>query len=117
MHEVQKYLTITNHGYLGYAVITNKKFWDGLPADIRTILEGAMKDATQYANDIAKQENDEALEKIKAAGKSQILMLTPEEKMAWKKAELKVHRENEATIGKELIQEIYKDTGFDPNKL
>ena len=35
MHEVQKYATLTNHGYLGYAVIVNKKFWDGLPADIR----------------------------------------------------------------------------------
>src|SRR5450759_4806312 len=116
-NEVQKYITVSNHGVIEYAVIVNKKFWDGLPADIRTTLDGAMKDATQYANDITKQENDEALEKIKAAGKSQILTLTPEEKMAWKKAELKVHRENEATIGKELIQQIYKDTGFDPNKL
>ena len=61
MHEVQKYLTLTDHGYLGYAVIVNKKFWDGLPADIRTTLEGAMKDATKYANDIAKKENDDAL--------------------------------------------------------
>src|SRR5258706_16268584 len=58
MHEVQKYLTISNHGYLGYAVIVNKKFWDGLPADIRTSLEGAMKDATKHANEIAKKEND-----------------------------------------------------------
>ena len=55
MHEVQKYLALTNHGYLGYAVIANKKFWDGLPADIRTALEGAMKDATKYANDIAQE--------------------------------------------------------------
>jgi len=116
-NEVQKYITVSNHGVIEYAVITNKKFWDGLPADIRAALDSAMKEATKYANNIAKQENDQALEKIKAAGKSQIIMLTPEEKNAWKKAELKVHRDNEATIGKELIQEIYKDTGFDPNKL
>ncbi len=115
--EVQKYITVSNHGVIEYAVIANKKFWEGLPADIRAALDTAMKDATKYANDIAKHENDEALEKIKAAGKSQIIMLTAEEKKAWKKAELKVHRDNEATIGKELIQEIYKDTGFDPNKL
>ena len=51
MHEVQKYLTMSEHGYLGYAVIVNKKFWDGLPADVRTTLEGAMKDATKYANE------------------------------------------------------------------
>ena len=64
MYEVQKYLALTNHGYLGYAVIVNKKFWDGLPPDIRTTLEGAMKDATKFANDIAKKENDEALEAV-----------------------------------------------------
>src|SRR5450830_704716 len=50
MHEVQKHVTVSDHGYLGYAVIVNKKFWDGLPPDIRTALEGAMKDATKYAN-------------------------------------------------------------------
>ncbi len=53
MHEVQKYMTITDHGYLGYAVIVNKKFWDGLPADIRTQLETALVEATDYANNIA----------------------------------------------------------------
>lgn len=116
-YEVQKYITVSNHGVIEYAVIVNKKFWDGLPADIRATLDGAMKDATKYANDIAQQENDDALEKIKASGKSQIIALTPDEKKAWKKAELKVHHENEGTIGKDLIQEIYKDTGFDPAKL
>jgi C4-dicarboxylate-binding protein DctP len=117
MNEVQKYLTMSDHGVVEYAVIVNKKFWEGLPADIRTTLEGAMKEATTFTNDIAKQQNDEALEKVKALGKTQIITLTPEEKKAWKKAVLKVHRDNEATIGKELIQEIYKDTGFDPSKL
>ena len=62
MHEVQKYLALTEHGVIEYAVITNKKFWDGLPPDIRTTLEGAMEDATKYANEIAKKENDDALE-------------------------------------------------------
>ena len=39
MNEVQKHATLTDHGYIGYAVIVNKKFWDGLPADIRAELE------------------------------------------------------------------------------
>jgi C4-dicarboxylate-binding protein DctP len=116
-HEVQKYLTLSNHGVVEYAVIVNKKFWDGLPADIRATLEGAMKEATAFTNDIAKQQNDEALEKMKASGKIQFITLTADEKKAWKKAILKVHRDSEATIGKELIQEIYKETGFDPNTL
>src|SRR3954469_20728532 len=109
MHEVQKYLALTDHGYLGYAVITNKKFWDGLPADIRTTLEGAMADATKYANDIAKKENDDALEGVRKSGKTQIIALTPEERAAWKKALVQVHREQESRIGKDLIQAVYKE--------
>ena len=115
-HEVQKFITLSDHGYIGYAVITNKKFWDGLPADIRGILDSAMKDATKHANDIAKKENDDALEGIRKSGKTQILTLTPQEKAEWKKAMLKTHREMEGKIGPELVQSFYKETGFDPNK-
>ena len=50
MHEVQKYATVTNHGYIGYVVVVNKKFWDGLPADVRSACEKAMKEATEYGN-------------------------------------------------------------------
>jgi len=115
MHEVQKFVTLSDHGYLGYAVIANKKFWDGLPADIRTALEGAMKDSTKYANEIAKKENEDALEAVRKAGKSEIIKLTADEKKVWKKALVKVHKENEDRIGKDLIASIYKSTGFDPN--
>jgi C4-dicarboxylate-binding protein DctP len=117
MHEVQKNLSITDHGYLGYAVITNKKFWDGLPADVRGQLEKAMQEATAYANKIAKEENDQALEKVKASGKTQVYVPTPQERLALKKAMLKVHKEMESRIGKETIELVYKETGFDPNKL
>ncbi|MBI2313677.1 MAG: TRAP transporter substrate-binding protein [Betaproteobacteria bacterium] len=117
MHEVQKHVTLSDHGYLGYAVITNKKFWEGLPADIRATLEGAMKDATKYANDIAKQENEAALEAVRKSGKSQIASLTADEKKAWKKALVSVHKSQESRIGKDVIESIYKETGFDPNKL
>src|SRR6202049_423127 len=114
MNEVQKYLTMTDHGVIEYAVIVNKKFWDGLPPDIRTILEGAMKDATKYANDIAKEENDKALAAVKATGKTEIVTLTPEAKAAWRKALVPVHREMESRIGKDVVQEVYKQTGFKP---
>ena len=114
MYEVQKFMTMTDHGYLGYAVIANKKFWDGLPPDVRAALESAMKDATKYANDIAKKENDDAVEAVRKSGKTQILTLTPDEKAAWKKALVPVHREQESRIGKDLIQSVYKETGFKP---
>ena len=115
-HEVQKYLTLSDHGYIGYAVITNKKFWEGLPADLRGILDGAMRDATRLANDIAKKENDDALEAIRKSGKTQVLTLTPQEKAEWKKAMVKSHHQMEDKIGPDMVRAFYKETGFDPNR-
>ncbi len=114
MQEVQKYVSMTHHGYLGYAVIANKKFWDSLPADIRTTLAGAMKDATAFANDIAQKENDEALEAVKKSGKTQILTLSPQEKAEMKKALVGVDKENESRVGKYTLAEVYKATDFKP---
>jgi len=115
VHEVQKHATLTDHGYIGYAVITNKKFWDGLPADIRTGLEAAMVEATKFSNDIAKSENDDALAKIKSSGKTTVYTPTKEERAAWKKALVKVHKDMESRIGKEAIQTVYSETGFKPD--
>jgi C4-dicarboxylate-binding protein DctP len=109
MHEVQKYTMLSEHGYVGYAVIANKKFWDGLPPDIRAGLEKAMTEATAFANDIAQTENDSALEEIKKSGKSQVLALTPEEKAAWRKALEPVYTEMTSRVGKDVIAEFQKE--------
>ncbi len=114
MNEVQKYLALTDHGYLGYAVIVNKKFWDGLPADIRTQLESAMRDATKYGNDIAKKENDDALANVKKAGTTEIMTLTADQKAAMRKALIPVHKENESRIGADTINAVYSAVGFKP---
>ncbi len=68
MNEVQKYATLSDHGYIGYAVIVNKKFWDGLPAEVRPQLEKAMAEATDFANSISQKENDDAIAAMKKAG-------------------------------------------------
>ena len=114
--EVQKHMTLSNHGHLAYAVIVNKPFWDGLPADIRTTLTGAIKDATTYANAIAATENVQALEKIKASGKTTIYTPTAAELAEWKKALMPVHKEMESRVGKATIEAAYKATGFVPTK-
>lgn len=112
MHEVQKYMTITDHGYLGYAVIVNKKFWEGLPADIRTQLETALNEATDYANKIAKEMNDRDLASVKASGKTEVTTLTPEERAAFKAAMLPVHDKMASRIGQETIDSFYKAVDF-----
>ena len=103
MHEVQKHMTVTNHGYIGYAVVVNKKFWEKLPADVRSQLDGAMREATEYANKIAQQENEAALESIRKSGKTTVYMPTEAEKAEWRKVMLPVHKTIEERIGKDLI--------------
>ena len=117
MHDVQKYLTLTEHGYLGYAVIVNKKFWDGLPSDIRKELAEAMEQATRYANQIAKAENDNALEQVRKSGRTKVYVPSQEERLAFKTALLPVHQKMESRIGRDVIQAVYKETGFKPDSL
>jgi C4-dicarboxylate-binding protein DctP len=108
MHEVQKHVTMSNHGYLGYAVIVNKKFWDGLPADIRGQLEQAMRDATTFEKAIAQRDNDMAMDAIRKAGKTTVYNLTPAEQAEWRKALAPVQKQMESRIGKDLITSINK---------
>jgi len=110
MHEVQKYITVTNHGYIGYIVVANKKFWEGLPAEIRGQLEKALQDATVYGNDISEKENAEALEAIKKSGKSTIFVSTPTETEAMRKVMEPIYAEMAKRIGKATIDEFQKET-------
>jgi C4-dicarboxylate-binding protein DctP len=116
VHEVQKHLTVSNHGHISYAVVVNKAFWQGLPADIRSTLEGALRDATTYANAIAEVENAQALDKIRASGKSTVYTLTAEETAEWRKAMYVVHQDMADRVGKSTIQAVYKASGFVPPK-
>ena len=111
MNEVQKYATVTNHGYIGYVVVVNKKFWDGLPADIRSQLDKAMKEATAFGNGQSAKENDDALEAIKKSGKTEIITLTPEQDTAMRKAMEPVYKDVATRVGQPLIDEFVKVTG------
>jgi len=112
VYEVQKHLTLSNHGHLAYAVIINKKFYDGLPADVRGILDSAIREATTYANAIAAMENATSLDKIKASGKTTVYTPTPAELNEWKKALMPVHKEMEGRVGKATIEAAYQSAGF-----
>ncbi|HZT61688.1 MAG TPA: TRAP transporter substrate-binding protein [Burkholderiales bacterium] len=108
MHEVQKHMTMSDHGVVMYAVVVNKKFWDGLPPDIRKSLDEAMRESTKYVWQIAKQENDDAVAKIKAAKTTEIYVLPPAEKAVWRKAMLPLYQQYEDVVGKDTLQAIEK---------
>jgi C4-dicarboxylate-binding protein DctP len=111
MHEVQKHATLSYHGYLGYAVIVNKKFWDDIPADVREQLDKALAEASAFANDIAQAENDKALEAMKASGKTEFHELTADERAAWVAALKPVYEEVAGRVGPDLIDAITKTAG------
>ena len=115
-YEVQKHVSMLHHTHQAYIVVVHKKFWDGLPSDIREILEKAMADATSYANGLSVAEDRDAMEKIKTSGKTAIYDPTPAEREEVKKAMMPVHREMESRLGRENIQAMYKAAGFTPPK-
>ena len=118
MHEVQKHATLTFHGFDGYAVIVNKPFWDGLPAEIRVNLTKAMNEATEYTNSIAQAENDAALIAMRARGTTTFLELNKEQVAAWRDFLLPVRKEMLARLGPDAqgmldkITAISKAEGF-----
>ncbi len=111
MHEVQKHIAISDHGYIGYGVIVNKKFWDGLPVDIRTSLTQAMKEATGYQRQVAQQENDRALAGIRAGKKTEIYVLPEAERKEIQKALGSAYPKFEALIGRDTLQSIRQASG------
>jgi C4-dicarboxylate-binding protein DctP len=109
MHEVQKYAVDTYHGYLGYAVIVNTKFWMGLPPDVRAALESSMRDATAFEHEIARKDNEDAMNAIDKSGRTKIIRLSTEQRAAWAKALLPVRSEVAGRVGQDVIDEIVKE--------
>lgn len=108
LDEVQKNATELYHVHLQYAVITNKAFWAGLPPDIRTQLEKAMKEAIAYSNENAAKDNAAALARMRASGKIDIHVPTPDEMKQWHAAMQPVYKTAEARIGKDMIDQMVK---------
>lgn len=103
-HEVQKYITETNHGVIDYMVVANAAFWDKLPKDIRTALDKIMAEVTIKANKTADDFNEADKKKIIEAKTSEIIKLTKAQQGQWRKAMEPVYKQFEAEIGKDLIQ-------------
>lgn len=104
IHEVQKFITESNHGLLSYMVIVNTDFWSKLPDDVRTELTKILDEVSVEVN---KQSHDLNLgdkQKIVDSGKSQIITLTTEEREKWREAMRPVWKQFEDAIGADLIK-------------
>lgn len=104
MHEVQKFITESDHGVLDYMVITNTKFWEGLPEDIRTELTAILAEVTVEVNKQAEALNQKDKQRILDAGTTEIVTLTPEQRELWREAMRPVWKKFEGEIGADLIK-------------
>ncbi len=109
MFEVQRHATVTNHGFLGYALIVNRDFWLGLPKDIRSALERAVREATPYANAEAAKENDEAMEAMLKTGKTTFYTPSEAEREVWKAALLPARARMAKRVGADLVRRIEEE--------
>ncbi|MBC8651643.1 DctP family TRAP transporter solute-binding subunit [Pseudomonas sp. MTM4] len=103
-YEVQPYMTESNHGIGNYLLITNTQFWNGLPAPVRTELEEIIEEVTAEVNRQAEALNEKARQNIVDTGKSEILVLTEEQRNAWRDAVRPAWKKFENEIGVDLIQ-------------
>ena len=109
-YEVQKYMTVTNHGYLGYLVVMSKKFWNKLPKDLKKNVTQAMNEATAKEREYAQELNDAQFAKIKEyatkSGRLEIINLSDDQIAAWRTSVSKIYPEfySKKTIGEDLIK-------------
>jgi C4-dicarboxylate-binding protein DctP len=106
MHEVQSDLSLTEHGYLGYAVVTNQRFWQHLSDADRQLINTAMQEALSYANQIADAQNDKALVALREAGTTRIHTLTAAQRARMQLTVQPVHQDLERRIGPSWLQAL-----------
>ena len=106
LYRVQSDLTISNHGYLGYLVLTNDSFWSQLPEDLKVIVRGALKDATEYIREMAVKLNNDALQEIRATDAMKIHVLTSTEKEIWRTKLKGIYTDLHNQISEDLIHKV-----------
>lgn len=104
LHTVQPYITESNHGVLDYMLVSNPRFWYGIPHQIRMELEGIIDEVTYSVNRHAEASNQEDRRQIEASGKSQVITLTPEQREAWRSAMRPVWQQFEGAIGADVMK-------------
>ncbi|MFC3883908.1 TRAP transporter substrate-binding protein [Bacillus songklensis] len=105
-YQLQRYMTISNHGYLGYAVLMNEEFWERLPPDVQVLLTGAMEETTTWIWEQSKLMNEEQLERIQKESNIKVYYLTEEEKKKWRQRFRPIYRNFKEEATEELVKMI-----------
>lgn len=110
-HEVQDYMTLSNHAYHAYAAVMNQDSWNSLPEDLQAIMVEAFDNGRDTARELTLQDEASILEAIK--DDITIYELTPEQRDAFIAASMPVHQEYESIVTPELLHKVYDAVGID----
>ena len=106
MHEVQSDLSLTEHGYLGYAVVTNQRLWQSLSAADRELISQAMQESLTFANQIADAQNDKALLALRQSGTTRIHSLSPDQRTRLRQTVQPVQQQLASRIGVDWLKAL-----------
>jgi len=106
--QVQNFLTLSQHGFLGYAVIVNEDFWNQLPGQVQELLENTLQEVTLWERAKARELNEEQLIELQKRKKLNIYSLSTMEKSIWKESFSPVYSKLEQEIGKDFLLEVKK---------
>ena len=105
-HEVQDYISVSNHSYLGYLVVVSDQFWNGLPVDIRSALSSALQEATSANREFAAAADTGDRKKIEEEKYAKVVDMSAAERAAWREATAPVWAEFRDEIGGGLIDDV-----------
>ncbi|WP_301107916.1 DctP family TRAP transporter solute-binding subunit [Sporosarcina sp.] len=111
LHYRQEYMTVSNHGYLGYVLLMNKEFWEGLPDEVRSLIEDTLTEVSDWQQEIAHKLNDQELSKLEECNCIEIYHLSDEEKQQWEEAFSPVYDFYRGRFGAKNINSLPKIKG------
>lgn len=108
-YEVQKSVTMSNHGYLGYLVIASEKFWQELPNELKEVVQQAMREATLFEREESERDEAVLLQNLKDyasknPSKLTIYTLDEAQKKQWQELMVGIYPKFYDLVGEELIK-------------
>lgn len=112
MHTVQRHITESNHGYIGYVLVINDEFFTSLPTDLQQVVQEAADESSTYNREVAARLNEEARATIEQAGTTEILELTEAERAAFRDTVVPaVWEQYGEVIGQDLLDALLAERG------
>jgi C4-dicarboxylate-binding protein DctP len=108
-YEVQDYMMLSNHGYIGTAFIYSKVWFDAQPAEMQEILMTAAQDAGDYQRQVSAEDNERLLQEIRDAGTTEVVEMTPDQLTRFAEAMQPVHELFADRIGRDLLEVAYEE--------